>query len=220
MINHPETIKIMIAEDEGLIRHSLASLISTVIDFEIIGLASNGEELMQLLETSKPDIILMDIKMPKMNGIEVTKMIDSKMPWVKIIALSMLTHPVYIKEMLRNGAKGFISKNCSIEELCEAIRAVFGGSQYFCKSISDIVLHDFTQTPNENGDTAIYSLTSREIEVIQLLADGLVTKEIAIKLYISEKTVERHKSNLFKKLQLKNTAQLIKLAVEKGILIN
>jgi len=209
----------MIAEDQGLIRHSLASLLNAIDDFQIVGLASNGEELLNLLEKEKPDIVLMDIKMPKISGIEVTRMIDEKMPWVKVIALSGFDHPVYIKEMLKNGAKGFISKNCSIEELCDAIRIVNSGAQYFCKTISSIVFHDFTQTFSENGNSAIYSLTSREIEVIKLLSSGMVTKEIAKALFISDKTVERHKSNLLKKLQVRNSAQLIKLAVEKGILI-
>jgi len=214
-----ETIKIMIAEDQGLIRHSLAALLSAVDGFQIVGLAANGEELLKQLELVKPDVILMDIKMPKMNGIEVTKTIDEKMPWVKVIALSGFDHPVYIKEMLKNGAKGFISKNCSIEELCEAIRMVNSGAQYFCKTISSIVFHDFTQTFSENGNSLIYSLTPREIEVIKMLASGMVTKEIANAMFISDKTVERHKSNLLKKLQVKNSAHLIKLAVEKGILI-
>jgi DNA-binding NarL/FixJ family response regulator len=210
----------MIAEDQGLIRHSLASLLSTIEDFQILGLASNGEELLRQLEDAKPDIILMDIKMPKMNGIEVTRILDEKMPWVKVIGLSMFDHPVYIKEMLRNGAKGFISKNCSIDELCEAIRVVHSGTQYFCKTTSSIVFHDFTHTDSGNGHSAIHNLTPREVEIIQHLASGMVTKEIALKLFISDKTVERHKSNLLKKLQVKNTAQLVKLAVEKGILIN
>jgi DNA-binding NarL/FixJ family response regulator len=209
----------MIAEDQGLIRHSLAALLSAVDGFQIVGLAANGEELLKQLELVKPDVILMDIKMPKMNGIEVTKTIDEKMPWVKVIALSGFDHPVYIKEMLKNGAKGFISKNCSIEELCEAIRMVNSGAQYFCKTISSIVFHDFTQTFSENGNSLIYSLTPREIEVIKMLASGMVTKEIANAMFISDKTVERHKSNLLKKLQVKNSAHLIKLAVEKGILI-
>jgi len=209
----------MIAEDQGLIRHSLAALLSAVDGFQIVGLAANGEELLKQLELVKPDVILMDIKMPKMNGIEVTKTIDEKMPWVKVIALSGFDHPVYIKEMLKNGAKGFISKNCSIEELCEAIRMVNSGAQYFCKTISSIVFHDFTRTFSENGNSLIYSLTPREIEVIKMLASGMVTKEIANAMFISDKTVERHKSNLLKKLQVKNSAHLIKLAVEKGILI-
>ena len=215
-----ETIKIMIAEDQGLIRHSLASLLSAVDDFEIVGLAADGEEVLQQLETVKPDVILMDVKMPKMNGIEVTKAIDGKLPWVKVIALSMFDHPVYIKEMLKNGAKGFISKNCSTEELCEAIRMVNSGAQYFCKTISSIVFHDFTQTFSENGSSAIHSLTPREIDVIKMLASGETTKGVANALFISNKTVERHKSNLLRKLQVRNTAQLIKLAVEKGILID
>lgn len=221
MMKRPtEHIKIMIAEDQGLIRHSLASLLGAMEGFEIQGLAANGVELLLQLESVKPDIVLMDIKMPKMNGIEATKIIDEKMPWVKVIALTMFDHPLYIKEMLKNGAKGFVSKNCTIEELCEAIRVVNSGTQYFCKTTSSIVFHDFTQTFSENGHAAIHSLTPRELEIIKLLSSGMTTKEIATNLFICDKTVERHKSNLMKKLQIKNTAQLIKLAVEKGILIN
>ncbi len=218
MKNAPEKIKIMVVDDQGLILHSLATLLNSVEDFEVIGTAKNGVILLQLLEEKKPDVIIVDINMPKMSGIEVTKIIDGKMPWIKIIALSMYSHPQYIKEMLRNGAKGFLSKNCLAEELFAAIRLVFEGKTYLDKSCSEIITHNFSQTqPDVN--TNLQLLTAREIEIIRVLADGMVTKEIATKLFISDKTVVRHKNNILKKLNLRNTAQLIKVAVEHGILI-
>jgi two-component system, NarL family, nitrate/nitrite response regulator NarL len=210
--------KIMIAEDQLLLMDSLVSLLRDFDEFEIIGLAGNGLELLQLLEKEKPDVILMDIKMPIMNGVEVTKVINDKMPWVKVIALSMYDHPVFIKEMLKSGAKGFLSKNCKKEELYEAIKNVQGGKTYLSKNAQEIVLQGFANDQTMENFDSSKSLTSREIEIIQLLAEGLYTKEIALKLFISEKTVERHKTNILKKMQLRNTAQLVKVAVERGII--
>lgn len=213
-------IKIMIAEDQLVILHAMAALLENVPDFNIIGIARNGEELLQLAVKNKPDIILMDIKMPKMNGLEAARRIDQKMPWVKVIALSMYNHPVFIKEMLKNGAKGFLSKNCAPAELYEAIRSVYHGKIYLSANIQEVILEDFTTstTPDHNND--IRSLTARELEVIQMLASGYMTREIASQLFISEKTVERHKSNILRKMKLKNTAQLVKEAAENGLLFN
>ncbi len=218
MKNAHEKIKIMVADDQGLILHALVTLLNTVEDFEIIGTAKNGVVLLTLLEEKKPDVIIVDINMPKMSGIEVTKIIDGKMPWIKIIALSMYTHPQYIKEMLRNGAKGFLSKNCLAEELFAAIRTVFDGKTYLDKCCSEVITHNFSQSQTD-VKTNLQLLTAREIEIIRVLADGMVTKEIAAKLFISESTVERHKNNILKKMNLRNTAQVIKVAVEHGILI-
>ena len=209
----------MIAEDHGLIRHALASLLKLVEGFEVIGLAGDGMELLKQLETARPDIILMDIKMPQMNGIEATRKINEKMPWIKIIGLSMYDHPIFIKDMLRNGAKGFLSKDCVFEELREAIQTVFGGKTYLCKNAAKVVFDEFSNNSTITEITGIQSLTHREIEIIQLLAEGNITKEIAARLFISEKTVDRHKTNILKKMKLKNTAQLIKVSVEKGILL-
>jgi len=218
MTNTDGKIKIMVADDQGLILHSLVTLLNEVEDFEVIGTAQNGIVLLQVLEENKPDVIIIDINMPKMSGIEVTKIIDGKMPWIKIIALSMYSHPQYIKEMLRHGAKGFLSKNCLPHELFEAIRAVHGGKTYLDKHCSDIIIHNFSQI-KPDFRTNLQSITAREIEIIRALADGMVTREIAEKLFISDKTVERHKTNILKKLELRNTAQLVKVAVEQGILI-
>ena len=213
-------IKIMIAEDQLVVLHALAALLEDVPDFNVIGIAGNGEDLLSLAIKNKPDIILMDIKMPKMNGLETARRIDEKMPWVKVIALSMYNHPVFIKEMLKNGAKGFLSKNCAPAELFEAIRNVHRGKTYLSGNIQEIILEDFTNSTASDNNQDIKSLTAREIEIIQMLAGGYMTREIAAQLFISEKTVERHKSNILRKMKLKNTAQLVKEAVENGLLFN
>jgi two-component system, NarL family, response regulator NreC len=216
--NADRRIKIIIAEDQGLILYSMKLLLNGQPDFEVIGTAQNAKLLLSLLETRKPDVILMDIKMPGMTGIEVTKIIDLKMPWIKIIALTMYEHPQFIKEMLKAGAKGYLSKNCFPEELFQAIRDVCVGKTVFCKIISDILVSTFSQQEGDHSKDG-RNLTSREIELVHLLAEGKSTKTIANELYISEKTVERHKSNILKKMNLHNTAQLIKAAVENGFLI-
>jgi len=220
-MNSPaKTIKLMIAEDQAIILHSLMILLNSLQNIEVIGTALNGVELMALLEKDKPDVILMDINMPKMNGIEATKIIDAKMPWVKVIALSMYDHPVYIKKMFKSGAKGFVSKNATKMELGKAIDMVYNGDIYISEEISRILLREYSNTADSDENADYTSLTSREIEIIQLLADGLYTKEIAEKLFISDKTVERHKTNILKKLKLRNTAQLVKVAITKGIIVS
>jgi DNA-binding NarL/FixJ family response regulator len=211
-------INIIVAEDQGLIRHSLVSYLSRVDDFKVIAAVADGEALLKEIETLKPDVILMDINMPKLNGIEVTRIIDAKMPWIHVIALSMYDHPVFIREILKCGAKGFLSKNCEMDELCEAIRQVKEGKTYFCQHTTRVLMHDFTHTDRTDDFHNVMFLTPREIEIIKLLSMGHSTQELSDKLFISAKTVERHKSNIFSKMDVKNTAQLIKIAVEKGIL--
>jgi len=220
-MNSPvKTIKLMIAEDQAIILHSLMILLNSLQNIEVIGTALNGMDLLVLLEKDKPDVILMDINMPKMNGIEATKIIDAKMPWVKVIALSMYDHPVYIKKMFKSGAKGFVSKNATKMELGKAIEMVYNGDIYISEEISRVLLKEYSNATDSDENADYTSLTSREIEIIQLLADGLYTKEIAEKLFISDKTVERHKTNILKKLKLRNTAQLVKVAITKGIIVS
>jgi len=130
----------------------------------------------------------------------------------------MYVHAHIIRELLKSGAKGFLSKNCTFEELCEAIRTVYNGKTYLCKTASEAVLHTFVNDDVSANET-IEKLTPSEIKIVKLLTEGKVTREISSLLFVSEKTVERHKSNILKKLKLKNTAQLVRFAVEKGILL-
>jgi DNA-binding NarL/FixJ family response regulator len=212
-------IRILIAEAQGIILHSLVSLISSLDVFDIVETASDGRDLLHKLESIKPDIILLDIQKPGLTRIEVTRIIDERMPWVKVISLSKHNHPYYIKEMLKLGAKGFLSKNCTVEELREGIIRVYNGKTYFCNRCSQVILQDYSSGP-ESGEVDFRNITPREVDIIGFLAQGYSTKEISGKLFISDKTVERHKSNLLKKMKLRNTAQLVKVAVENGLLIN
>jgi DNA-binding NarL/FixJ family response regulator len=212
-------IKIMIAEHQGIILHALISLLGSLGDFDIIGTARDGQELLKKLEGVKPDVILLDLKRPGLTALEIARIIDEKMPWVKVISLAKHNHPFFIKEMLRHGVKGFLSKNCTVEELHEGIVRVYNGKTYFCSLCSKLILNDYATGASE-GDVDCRTVTPREIEIIGCLSEGLSTKEISEKLFISSKTVERHKSNLLKKMQIRNTAQLVRVAVENGLLIH
>jgi DNA-binding NarL/FixJ family response regulator len=217
ILNDNGKIRMIIAENQGIILQSLISLIGSLGDIEITGTASDGSELLKKLEGIKPDVILLDVKKPGLTAIEVTRIIDEKMPWVKVISLSRHNHPFFIKEMLKHGAKGFLSKNCSVAELHEGIRSVYHGKTYFCNFCSKVILRDFA-SESEVGTIDFRTITPREVEIIGYLANGFSTKEISNKLFISSATVERHKSNL-KKMKLRNTAQMVKVAVENGLLI-
>jgi two-component system nitrate/nitrite response regulator NarL len=169
-------IKVIIAEDQSIILHSLVILVKTFKNIEVIGTAANGKELLKLLEESRPDVILTDIQMPHLDGIEATRIINEKMPWIKVIALSMYDHPVYIKKLLKNGARGFVSKNASENELEKAISTVYNGDLYFSEGISKTLLREVSDQSVLNDNFNYNSLTSREIQIIELLADGFYTR--------------------------------------------
>jgi DNA-binding NarL/FixJ family response regulator len=215
-------IKIMIAEDQAITLHALTSLLNGYLNLVVIGEAQNGVELLRLLQKDKPDIILMDINMPVLNGFETMRIIDEKMPWVRVIAVSMYDHPIYIKQMIKSGAMGFISKNSSLDELYHAIVDVHNGIVYQPPKVIPFEKAGKSKGKVKAEDNVpdIYSLTSREIEIIQLLADGLLTKEIAKKLYICAKTVEKHKTNILGKLKARSTGQLVKISIEHGLIFH
>jgi DNA-binding NarL/FixJ family response regulator len=210
------TIKIIIAESSQIMAHSLAALLKIENSIEIQGIASSGTELLQLLEKNKPDIVLMDINMPEMNGVEVTRAIDERMPWVKVIALTRMDQAVFVKKMTKAGARGFVSKNGRPEDLFTAIQMVYEGKTFYCQR----TLKGFTSEtePDQTHGPVVTNpmLTASELDIIKLISDGYLTREIADKTFTSEKTVERHKTNIMKKFSLRNTAQLVKIAVEQG----
>jgi DNA-binding NarL/FixJ family response regulator len=202
-----------------LLQHAFAALIRQSNDFEVIATAKNKPELLKHLEHLKPDIVLLDITQSNTEGLQITKTLDDKMPWVKVIILTLNNHSFFIKEMLKHGTKGFISKNSSVGDLFEGIRNVNSGKTYFCTECSNVLLREIIPG-NTSSNKNFSSLTTREIEIISFLANGLTTKGIADKLFISQKTVERHKTNILSKLSLKNTAQLVRVASENGLLFN
>ena len=219
---HGETraISVILTDDNTLFLDAIKIPLQFLGGINILGTASNGEQLLVMLEKEKPDIVLLKINLPDKNGLELTRMIDDRMPCVRVIARSDFEHPNYVKATLRNGARGFVSKNTKIEELLQAIREVHKGNIFISASMEESMIHEMCDSGTGDQIYRINQLTYREIELIKELTEGCTTREIARKFFISEKTVERHKNNIFHKLNVKNTAQLIKVAFKNGLLLN
>ena len=207
---------IIIVDDHLIFRQGLKSIITLENIANVIGEASNGLELMALLEDLKPDLVLMDIDMPHMNGLEATEKAIELMPELKIIAFSMFSDEEYYYKMIDRGVKGFILKTSGINELENAIHNVMSGDSYFSNELLRKIINNFGR-PNTIKQTALDNLTDREIEVLQQICLGLSTEEIAEKLFISPKTVKSHKSNLLEKTVCKNTPSLILFAIKNKL---
>jgi len=207
---------IIIVDDHLIFRQGLKSIITLENIANVIGEASNGLELMALLEDLKPDLVLMDIDMPHMNGLEATEKAIELMPELKIIAFSMFSDEEYYYKMIDRGVKGFILKTSGINELENAINNVMAGDSYFSNELLRKIINNFGR-PNTIKQTALDNLTDREIEVLQQICLGLSTEEIAEKLFISPKTVKSHKSNLLEKTVCKNTPSLILFAIKNKL---
>jgi len=207
---------IIIVDDHMIFRQGLKSIITLENIANVIGEASNGLELIALLSDLKPDLVLMDIDMPHMNGLEATEKAIEIMPDLKIIAFSMFSDEEYYYKMIDRGVKGFILKTSGINELENAIHNVMMGDSYFSNELLRKIINNFGR-PNTTKQTALENLTDREIEVLQQICLGLSTEEIAEKLFISPKTVKSHKSNLLEKTVCKNTPSLILFAIKNKI---
>ncbi len=210
------SIRIIIAENHRIVAHSIAALLNTRHNIEVYGIALNGNELLKMLDKNKPDIVLMDINMPEMNGVEATKAIDERMPWVRVIALTKVDQGVFVKKMFKAGARGFVSKNSPPEDLFSAIEAVHNGKTFCCQTTVNGFIKDESQNESGQKPEKKAAVTKCELDIIKLISEGFLTREIAEKTFTSEKTVERHKTNIMKKFNLRNTAQLVKMAVEQG----
>jgi DNA-binding NarL/FixJ family response regulator len=211
-----QRIKVIIAEDHQIVIDGLKSLMASDDNTEVVATAQNGTDIVDLTRKLKPDVVLMDIGMPGMNGIEVTRIIKRDFPDVKVIALSMHSERKFILEMLKAGAKGYLLKDCAFNELFDAIKTVCNGRNYLSPSITDTVIQDAV-SEEKNLPTAFNSLTDRERQVLQLLAEGRTTRQAAADLHISPKTVETHRSNIMAKLEIDNLAELTKYALREGL---
>jgi len=214
--NIVKTPDIIIVDDHLIFRQGLKSLITSENFARVIGEASNGKEFIELLKRLKPDLVLMDIDMPHMNGLEATEKAIEIMPDLKIIAFSMFSDEEYYYKMIDRGVKGFILKTSGINELENAIQNVMMGDSYFSNELLRKIITHYgrtTTTKSSNHD----NLTGREIEVLQQICLGLSTDEIAEKLFISPKTVKSHKSNLLEKTVCKNTPALILFAIKNKL---
>jgi len=214
-----ETIKIVLADDHRIFRDGLKSLLSEVDFIDVIGEASGGKELLEILKTMKPDMVIVDISMKDMSGIDVSKQIASNYPEIKIMILSMHTNEEFVISAVKAGVNGYLSKDASREELLDAIKIIHEGGECYSKMVSDNFLKSYVKkVKTEHSLLENKTLTQREIEILKLAAVGTSNKEIADKLFISIKTVDCHKNNIVQKLKLKNTAEMVLYAVKNKII--
>jgi two-component system response regulator NreC len=215
-----EKIRIILVDDHQLVRDGIKALLTGIPDISIIGEASGGGELFRELETLKPDLLIMDISLPEISGIEITRKICSDFPGINVLILSMYTNEEFIFNSLKAGARGYLPKNTSREELLEAIYSIHKGEEFFGESVSKVMLKSYIKrATNEDKpeDKTNTLLTSREIEILKLYVEGLINKEISDKLDISIRTVETHKNHIMRKLGLKSTVELVKFAIRNKI---
>ena len=210
-------IKLLIADDHQILLDGFVSMFHNIEDVEVVGTAHNGQGVLDILEEKEVDIILMDINMPVVNGVEACKKVTKKYPEVSVIALSMYDQQSYFKRMMQYGAKGYLLKNDDAEEIVRAIREVYNGERY----ISSQMREHLASIEYLSGAPSKYQtieISKREKEVLQLVADGHTDQHIAEQLFISYHTVNSHRKNLILKLGAKNTAELIKKSMEKGFI--
>jgi two-component system, NarL family, response regulator NreC len=209
-------IRIILADDHIMLRQGLSKSLQQEKDIDVVGQASDGYMAVDLVKDLSPDLVVMDIGMPELNGMEATRKISKDYPRVKVIALSMHSNSRYVREMFKAGASGYLLKDCPFEELLKAIKIVMSGKTYISPSIGDTVIQDYLAKTNE--ETSVFSvLTPREREVLQLLAEGKTTKQIGQQLEISPKTIEVHRLHIMEKLNIDNIAQLTKYAIQEGL---
>ncbi len=211
------SVRILLADDHKIMREGLKALLEKQLDIEVIAEAENGLEAVNLTRKLRPDIVMMDIGMTALNGIEATREIIATVPGVRVIALSMHSDKRFVIEMLKAGAFGYLLKDSAPEELTSAIRAVASNQPYLSPKITDVVLKDYLNTLSQKEPTAFTVLTAREREVLQLIAEGRSTKQIASALHVSVKTIETHRQQMMEKLDIRSIAELTKYAVREGL---
>ena len=210
-------ISILLADDHRLLLDGLRVSLNSKRDWDVVDTASNGLEASRLAKKLKPDIVILDISMPKMNGIEAARRIKADSPKTKIIMLSMHLDRRFITESLKAGAAGYLLKDSAFQEVVEAITEVLKGELFFSRKIHDMVMTDYVRLIKENAAPPFSDLSAREREVLQMLAEGNTTKEIASALFVSVKTIESHRKQIMDKLNIHSIAGLTKYAIREGI---
>ena len=214
-------INIVLVDDHHLVRDGLKALIADEINIQITGEASSGKELYEIIQNHIPDIVVLDISLPDISGIEITKKLSESHPEIKILILSMYTNEDFIMNSFKAGAKGYLPKNAKREELLEAIHTIYSGEDYYSEFISGIMLKSFirkSKNPQVDSDKKDSKLTTRETEILKLSAEGDSNQDIADKLNISIRTVESHKNHIMQKLELRSTADMIIYAIKNKII--
>ena len=215
-VNPSETIRVAIADDQQLFSGGLARIIGVQPDIEVVGEVHNGEEAVELCLETEPDVVLMDISMPVMDGVSATRKIREVLPRTRILILTVHTDDGHVFQGIKAGAQGYLLKDCTPEDLTRAIRTVYAGDTIMAQDIAQKMLTTFEGIRNEDAEITPH-LTERELEVIKALAQGMSNKQIAQSLHISEKTVRNHASNIYKKLHIYDRTQAVIYAVRRGL---
>jgi DNA-binding NarL/FixJ family response regulator len=210
-------VRVLLAEDQRLMRSGLATMIGLQADMEIVGEADNGRSAVELAQKLAPDIVLMDITMPELNGIDATQQIAALDPPPKIIVLSLHSDQRHVTDALKAGASGYVVKDSPLEDLVLAIRAVCQGRVYLSPQVAGGVLHDYRRCVPGSASPDFATLSAREREVLQLIAEGKSTKAIASALYVSKKTIDTHRAHILTKLHASSVADLVKHAIREGL---
>jgi two-component system response regulator NreC len=210
-------IKILLVDDHKIMREGLRSLLENQPGMQVIAEAVNGREAVRLARDKRPDVVIMDIDMPDLGGIEATRQMCAALPEVKVIGLSIHSEKHYVVNMLRSGASGFLSKDCPFDELTQAIETVMTNHTYLSPKIADFMIDHYIREVPVIESSAFSVLTPREREVLQLIAEGSTTKEIASQLNVSAKTVDTHRRQIMDKLKLYSIADLTKFAIQEGL---
>ena len=206
-------IRILLADDHAVVRQGFRMILSTHADLEIVGEAGNGREAVELAAALRPDVVVMDVTMPELNGIEATRRLTADNPHIRVVALSMHKDSVYVREILRAGARGYLLKDSVADDLVAAVRAVASGEGYLSPAVSNAVLDDY----RKHVTNPIDLLSSREREVLQMLAEGKTNKEIAATLNLSVYTVDAHRGRIMEKLNVHSINELVRFAVRNGL---
>ena len=213
-------MRILLADDQGVVRRGMRALLETEPGVEIVGEASDGQEALRLCESTAADLVILDVAMPRLNGIDVAAQARKRRPELRVIMLSMHSDESYIVRALSAGARGYLLKEATDDDLLPAVRAVAAGKTFFSPAVSAMLLEDHMRHLQQRGlEDSYHLLTDREREVLQLLAEGRSNKEVAVALDVGVSTVETHRANMMQKLNLHNTAEIVLYAVRKRIII-
>jgi len=213
MQDSSKKIRVLLADDHGVVRQGFRLLLSRHEDIDVVGEASSGREALELCRKLHPSLVILDVAMPEMNGVEATRLILQECPGTNILILSMHKDAIYVRETLRAGAKGYLLKDAIDKDLIEAVRAVARGEGFLSPGVSATVLKDYQTHVTDPLDL----ITNRERQILQLLAEGKTSKDIAAELNISVYTVDAHRSRIMKKLQLRTIGDVIRFALQRGL---
>lgn len=211
-------IRVLLADNHTLVRAGLRALLQNIEGIQVVAEAGDGREALHLIAVHQPDLVLMDIAMPEMNGLEATAHVVKEFPQVRVIILSMHANEEYVLQALRSGAMGYVLKDAGISELELAVRAIVRGETYLSPAVSKHVVADYVRRVSSEP-SSLEQLTSRQREILQLIAEGRTTKEIADLLYVSVKTVETHRLQLMKRLNIHDVAGLVRYAIRMGLVL-